>query len=392
MKVKTILAIGYTSEYLGGEQSFENTLLALNKRYNIVLLNPKGILTERLKDKIIVIEVKGISQLKRTQNKYWAITLFKTILISFFELQSIIRKVKPVLIHCYSEISLFYVGLLSKIFRKKVIVQMGNIIPPKKLWVFLSRLLGIFVDHHVGASQAVRLRLIDVGHDPNKIKVLYGNISSDFFLTNRIKQGEFRNAYGINNNEIVFGIIGSTYYLKGQHIFIKAANYVIKNSVDINNVRFVVVGGPRNDTDLDYLRFLKKLVSNLGLEEFFIFTGHLEHSKIPDVLCDLNVATICSVLPDALPRTVLEAMAMRKIVLASNTGGIPEVVKPGSTGFLYKPGDAEELGDKMQYVLENFSKLENIGENARAIIESKFSPNAFQRDLLQLYDSFIHSS
>ena len=89
------------------------------------------------------------------------------------------------------------------------------------------------------------------------------------------------------------------------------------------------------------------------------------------------------------PFSILESYAFGKPVIASNLGGITEHIKDGETGFLCEPGNDEELARKMAYLYERPEFCEEMGRNARALIDAEYSPPKHYANLMRVYESVI---
>jgi glycosyltransferase involved in cell wall biosynthesis len=107
----------------------------------------------------------------------------------------------------------------------------------------------------------------------------------------------------------------------------------------------------------------------------------------------LNVADIVvhpSVLPDPYPNAVREAMILGKPVIASRTGGIPELIEDGKTGLLVPPGDVEALETRLSALLEDATARSRLGDNARDSALRQFDARrcalAFYRVLLEVVE------
>ncbi|MEM2169185.1 MAG: glycosyltransferase family 4 protein, partial [Candidatus Bathyarchaeia archaeon] len=87
---------------------------------------------------------------------------------------------------------------------------------------------------------------------------------------------------------------------------------------------------------------------------------------------------------EGIPRVVLEAMAAGKPVIASDVGGVKDVIKEGQTGLLFKPGDAEELYSKLLNLLRDDEMRKTIGKAAREFVVAEHSVNHVAAKLADL--------
>ena len=119
--------------------------------------------------------------------------------------------------------------------------------------------------------------------------------------------------------------------------------------------------------------------------------GHLRNNPHLVVKIFLTYKSVSPILPttkskflsivasfdEACPNVVLEAMACGKVVIASNVGGIPELIEDGVTGLLFRSGDYLDLSEKMYYVMTHEELEYKIGSTARLKITSKLSIDNF---------------
>ena len=170
-------------------------------------------------------------------------------------------------------------------------------------------------------------------------------------------------------------------YQKGHHVLIEAINY-IKNNIDVDDIKILIIGTPSDD---DYLEQLKATIKSNNLFPMIVFIDKVSHDFIPNILQDLNIVVFTACLPDAFPRSIIESMAMKKKIIASRIGGVSEQISEGINGFLFEPSDYKALGDKIMYVKKNYKELNRIGESARNKVVDRWSDEAFQSRFTNKY-------
>ncbi len=179
------------------------------------------------------------------------------------------------------------------------------------------------------------------------------------------------------NKTILF--VGRLIEVKGVDTLLRAFKTVQKVFPD---AKLRIVGnGPLMDD-------LKKLAEELGID--VTFTGYKTGKDLEDEY--LNAS--CFVLPskpdkigqvETLGVVAIEALSYGLPVVASNLGGIPDIVKDGKTGLLFKPGDHEELAEKIIQVLENRDLARELVLNGQRHIKENFSWDAIVSKLEKLY-------
>jgi len=94
-------------------------------------------------------------------------------------------------------------------------------------------------------------------------------------------------------------------------------------------------------------------------------------------------------LYEAFGQTALESMACGTPVVGFDTGGIPDMVKPGETGLLAKVGDHVDLAEKLQHLIDDEEERSGMGTNARKLAESDFTLERQAKSYIKLYESLL---
>lgn len=177
-------------------------------------------------------------------------------------------------------------------------------------------------------------------------------------------------------DKFLVGQVGSLFRIKGQHITIEAARLL---STRLPQVHFLFLGdGPERDA-------LAK--DSAGLSNLSIL-GH--QRDIGPYFQAFDLFILPSLL-EGLGSSILEAMQARTPVLASNVGGIPDVVNHQVTGWLVNPGDPAELAEAIEHLYRNPELRQQLAQKASENL-TRFSPKAVAASYLRLYRSVIDAS
>lgn len=174
---------------------------------------------------------------------------------------------------------------------------------------------------------------------------------------------EFCDKFGIKEDSIVLLAIGLTalkYKAEGAKLLIKSIK-LLKNKYP--SILLILT------RDAKYSNELKEFAISERISDSIIFTGNIDDPNVPLQLCDLYTHTP---LGEGLPLAILEAMAMGKPIIATPAGGIPEAIEDGVNGLIVQP-DAEQIAQKIEYLLENKALAEKLGENAQKTVRERFS-------------------
>jgi glycosyltransferase involved in cell wall biosynthesis len=126
----------------------------------------------------------------------------------------------------------------------------------------------------------------------------------------------------------------------------------------------LVGGGELND-------YAHQRVEAAGLQSVVRFWGKVDHTRIEEVFSETDVLILPSIWPENQPVTITEAMATRTAVIASEIGGIPELVTSGYNGYLFQPGSAKDLAEKMSEFINYPERINLFGENGFQKIKDK---------------------
>jgi glycosyltransferase involved in cell wall biosynthesis len=234
--------------------------------------------------------------------------------------------------------------------------------------------------------QGERLREARTGSDPKlagKTVVLYPGIDLRDFDPDRYgpqARARLRAQLGVPGDVPLIGMIGNMNRFKGHAYFIRAAQRIKEQ---VKTAKFVVVGR-KLDTDPDYWEQMQQLTAECGLQEDLIFAGFQE--EIAGLLSAWDVFALSSVL-ESCPNVVLEAMAMRVPIAATDVGAVSELVLDGRTGFVVPPRDAEALARAvLAYLAMSREQVRNMTDAARKRVEDAFGVDIMARQQFQVYE------
>ena len=195
---------------------------------------------------------------------------------------------------------------------------------------------------------------------------------------------------GSTDASILAGVVTRITPEKGIHFLVRAMAELKKlSSMTGASIKLLIVGGPYFQKDVDYMEELKQEVSDLGVEDAVIFTGFLSDTRVVTSL--LDIVLVPSIIPEACPRTIIEAMAVGKPVIATPLGGSKELVTP-ETGILVPPEDGSAIANAIATLAADREGLTAMGKAAQDRAVQLFSSKkntalteAVYADLLAAY-------
>lgn len=229
------------------------------------------------------------------------------------------------------------------------------------------------------------LRLFD--HCANKARIVGDSIDCVEYDVANI-QPRLRGELGVAPGTVVIGSQGRILPRKGFAQMVRAARLAVDamTAAERATCLFVVYGDTPEDLRPNHLEECRALVTELNLDGMFLFPGPRSDTK--PYLVDFDVAVVPSVYEDPLPRTVIEAMALGKPVVAFDVGGIPELVENGVTGSLVagSPPDVEGLAHAiLAYARDPEARRQHgmAGRSyAREHLEARAHARALEREIV----------
>ncbi|MCY4567935.1 MAG: glycosyltransferase family 4 protein [Candidatus Poribacteria bacterium] len=175
----------------------------------------------------------------------------------------------------------------------------------------------------------------------------------------------------VSDASILTGVVTRITPEKGIHFLVRAiAGLKGLSSMNGVDIKLLIVGGPYFQKDVDYMNELKQEVTDLGVEDSIIFTGFLSDTRVITSL--LDIVLVPSIIPEACPRTIIEAMAVGKPVIATPLGGSKELVTP-ETGILVPPEDGSAIADAIATLATDRGRLKAMEEASCNRAEVLFS-------------------
>lgn len=178
----------------------------------------------------------------------------------------------------------------------------------------------------------------------------------------------------------VFINVATLHERKGQHILIQAFANFLKNTKEYQNAKLILVGdGPAR-------RSLEMNVENLGIKDSVEFLG--SRRDIPQLLADADVYVQPS-MREAFGLAILEAGICGLPVIASNVGGIPDIIEHENTGLLVPAGKPWELAHEMERLLKDSALAKRISQNLRERVIQEFDAKRMAQKTEKVYDNAL---
>lgn len=251
---------------------------------------------------------------------------------------------------------------------KAILFNLGDArVGPKRKYEGFKRLVTVGL---VGALQSVGFHLAD------KIAIESPHVAhwsplckyteKLTYISNFVDTNLFKSVSEIQNRPLEVGYIGRLAGEKGLLQLLEAVPWVVK---DNPNVRFRIVGsGPIE-------QLLRTVVSNSAvLREYVRIQSWIEYENVPQMLNRFRLLVLPSDT-EGLPNIVIEAMACGTPVVATPVGGIPDVVRPGETGWLLKDNNPMTIAKCLSRALQS-PELSEMSAAGIKLVHKYYSPKA----------------
>lgn len=371
-KKKLIIAI--TKGNFGGAQKYVFDLATnLCKDFDLtVITGQSGLLNQKLKNTEIKNKVLNV------KNNFNPFLLFTEIA----KLGKVLKTEKPDLVHLNSG-KMGLVGVIaSKLYcpKSKIIFTNHGLVLNEPGINFITKIILKFpykiifgLSHRIIAvSEAIKKdSIIICKKSGKKIIVIKNGLENIDFLTKEIVRPKL--GHKIQPNDFVIGTIAELHPVKGLEYLINAMPKVILNQP---NAKLVIIGSGKLEEKL------KRLAVNLNLEEKIIFTGFIDRAS--KFIKAFNIFVIPS-LSEALAYVAIEASLSGVPIIATNVGGIPEIIKDGETGLLVEPKNSYGIAEKIIYLMNDKNKSNELGKNAQNKTIKEFNFDNFINKTKEVY-------
>jgi glycosyltransferase involved in cell wall biosynthesis len=344
----TILVVSNHGEIVGGGEISLLTLLGgLDRsRWEPILVVPgDGEMAARGRSLGVAVEVVPLPSVRRP-------TL--DVLQGYTSLRRLVRSRGANLLHANGSRAMLYAGPVGRITGRPVIWHV-RIADPEP---FLDRALLWLADAVVVNSGAVARRFSWAPAE--KIHCIHNGVDLRQFSP-RPPSASLRTSLGIPEQAPVVGSVGRFVPFKGYRVLLEAARVVAGT---LPGVHWLLVGDGEQRGELE------AYCNVLGLGSQVRFVGWRE--DVPEILALCDVFALPS-LGEHFGRVLIEAMAMAKAVVATDAGGVPEIVVHDECGLLVPPGEPQAMAEALLALLCNPARSARLGQAGRRRAEARFS-------------------
>jgi len=241
-------------------------------------------------------------------------------------------------------------------------------------------------DHVTTICEGLKNDILGRGIAAEKVTVIPNAVDAAKFSPSTGKDPELLEKFGLSGKKVI-GFLGSFYAYEGLMLLVSSLPQILKA---VPEARLLLVGGgPQEEA-------LRKKIDDLGLGDAVIMPGRVPHAEVDRYysLVDILAYPRLSMrLTDLVtPLKPLEAMALKKPVLASDVGGHKELIRDGETGILFAAGSEDSLAAAAAALLSDPSRWPRLTEAGRRYVEEE---RTWQRSVARyraVYEGLLRQS
>ncbi len=353
---------------LGGQEfRVLSEVIGMNRRGHSVLLavQPGSLLGRYANQSGVQTEVLNMQTVR-----------FPWLVLEFLR---IVKRYEIDVLHTHGSIDSWTASIAGRLAPSKpLVVRARHKSTPVSRTIRHRWLYGMLPHMVVVTGEAVRKGLIeDIQLPPSHVVSIPTGVDLSQFSPGSSNE-PLQREWGVSPHDLVVGTVAFFRSYKGLEYFLRAVQVIISK---IPRAKIFLVGsGP------DQMK-LEQQVSDLGLDASVRLVGF--HSDIPQVLEVFDVFVLSSVWGEGVPQALTQAMAMERAVVATNVGGVPEVVKDGENGFLVEPRDVEALADRVCVLLQDSKLRQDFGRAGRACVVERYSQETMLDHTEHLYAQLL---
>ena len=309
---------------------------------------------------------------------------------AFMKIFALITKERPQIVHTHTA-KAGAIGRLAAILAFvpiKVHTFHGNIFYgyfsrwATALFLWIERFLAFFTDRIICISNQQKDELLKTYRIGTEKKYEIINLGFDLekFMNAKESDGSLRSVLNLKSDDILVGIVGRLVSVKNHMMFLKAAER-IKKTMDLDlfsKVKFIIIGdGPERP-------MLENYVKSVGLERGVIFAGWAK--EMEKIYADLDIVALTS-KNEGTPLSLIEALASSKPVIATNVGGVKDVV--GDAAILVETNEEEKFAASLSDLIKSNQKRKEMGLKGRERVVQRFSKENLIKSTEKLYEELL---
>jgi glycosyltransferase involved in cell wall biosynthesis len=298
-----------------------------------------------------------------------------------FQVRNLARRIGADILHGNTPRTNLPAAFAGRMLRVPVIWHMRNV-----LWTGqkdIERLFWKWPTRIVCNSEAIRRRFPSIGQESERVVAILNGVDLEEFHPGG-EGAAFRAELGISSDQFVVALVGRVSPEKGHRTFLRAA---ARLHAEIPKMHFVLVGEATQE-DRAFADEIRERARELG--DSVVLAGF--RRDMPACYAASDVVVLPTEVEEGCGRVLFETMASQKPIIATNSGGTPEVVQDGESGFLFPPRDDEILAGLLCRLYRDGELRQSLGRQGRYRAESEFSIQGHVRRIEALYEQVLQEA
>ncbi|MEO5355919.1 MAG: glycosyltransferase family 4 protein [Nitrospirae bacterium YQR-1] len=264
----------------------------------------------------------------------------------------------------------WHAAFVSLMLRTKFVIVRHQ---ANKLKYVTNLLIRHLCDHVVAVSGAVKYALTSCGVSSERVTVIYNSVDLTVFDSSRFIGAEAKKSLSIKKETVIIGTAGRLYEDKGGLVLFDSFVLLLKK---FNNLHLLFIGdGPLREV-------IDRKASEYNISGKVTITGF--RSDMAFLYSSIDIFVLPTSGLESFGMSLIEAMAMGIPCIASDVGGIPEIITNNYNGVLVKPNDTDALADSISRLLDDTSFAAMISKNGCETVKQQFSTMSFTDKFIRL--------
>ncbi len=335
------------------------------KGHNVIVVSSGGMLENVLKESAVDTPKVDLNTKSEISPK---------VLFAVKKLSSIAKEKNIQIIHAQTRVASIIAWWVAKSSKIPFVTTCHGFFKPR----FFRRIFPCWGKKVIAISEAVYLHLIkDFKLKKENIELIYNGLDIESQLQNSLEaQKELKNKFGIGTGPVI-GCVARLSEVKGHKFLIEAFKKVVR---EFPSAQLILVGEGRIKPEL------VSLAKTLSIEKNVIFIPSVLDTSL--VLSIMDIFVMASV-QEGLGLAIMEAMASGIPVIATEVGGIKNLIKNNETGILVHASDAGALADAVITLLRDRNRAKALASSAQDFIRKEFSLDKMVNKTEALYASLL---
>ena len=294
---------------------------------------------------------------------------------SISQMVSLINQVRPDFVNTHSSSDSWVSSIAAKLSRRgSKIIRTRHLSTPISRSLLSRLIYDLLPEAVMTTGEEIRQRMIHVnGFRASKIYSVPTGIDLQRFNPEKTIPAFKTDSFAV-------GMVGVLRSWKGHLFFLKAIPEILKR---VRDAHFYITGdGPQREN-------IENAIREMSLQEHVSLLGHRE--DVPEIMASLDLIVHPSYANEGIPQSILQAFAMGKPVIASDIGAIREIVIDRKTGLLIKPGDPQQIAERVTELYNHPNMMARLGNEGRRLVGQEHSIEKMLDKIEALYRRILNN-